>query len=64
VSEPYEIEIIIICPECHCKSCDFIVYDEDCPDIIFEKCENCKGISGDIDYNDFFEDIKENLLKE
>ena len=33
MSEAYEIEITVVCPECDASFNDFIVYDNTCPEV-------------------------------
>ena len=42
IQEFYEIKILVECPDCKKKWYDWIVYEPNLPEIVEEKCSDCR----------------------
>ena len=46
MSERFEIEVIVCCPECGRRYRDWIAFNIECPFLIKESCKECKEMEG------------------
>ena len=61
--EFFEIEVIVECPDCKARWYDWIPYEPELPEVIQEKCYDCRMLNNlikdkkekKIDYSQLFE---------